>query len=124
MKAPEDDLERRRPIWDCMQMLWMDTDPAAELDYIVQVCADSDYSLADLQAIYWNEVRPAVAFNLWMLPAPEWAGFEIEWLTARILRRSRFGRRLPRPWLHPNAARWWRQIEAAIRQLRGTAQQG
>jgi len=95
MKTPEPDLDDRRAIGDAMQMFWMDTDPAYELDFIAKVCSQSSYSLGELEAIFWNEVRSAVSFNLFCLPAPEWAGIEIGWLTERILRKHRFGGRLP-----------------------------
>ncbi len=102
----------------------MDTDPTILLAEVARVCAESKYTIAELEAIYWNEVRPAVSFNLLMLPAPEWAGFEIEWLKARVLRKSRFGKRLPLKWLHPYATRWWRQLHTAIVGYRASSDDG
>lgn len=104
-----------------MQNFWMDTDPSFLLAGIAHICADSKYTLEELEAIYWNEVRPAVSFNMVMFPAPEWAGFEIEWLKERVLRKSRFGKPLPRKWLHPYSSRWWRELHAGIVQRRGEA---
>lgn len=114
MDHPSDDLEHRALLWDQLQMFWMDTDPAVLLGSIADACAESKYSLAEIERIFWNEVRPAVAFNLAMLPAPEWAGFELEWLTARVLKKHRFGRRLPWKFLHPYSASWWRRLRVEI----------
>jgi hypothetical protein len=122
MLAPDLDLEDRAPVWDSMQQFWMDTDPALLLPGVIDACADSKYSLAELEEIYWNEVRPAVSFNLWMLPAPEWVGFEIHWLTERILRRHRAGKRLPRKWLHPYAHAWWRKLCRGVLEARSRRQ--
>lgn len=114
MQPPHLDVEDRRPIWNMLQEFWMDTDPNIMFPRIVEVCARSKYSIDELEAIFWNEVRPAVRFNLWLLPAPEWAGFETTWLASRILKKHRYGRRVPVRWLHPHSNRWWRKLRAAI----------
>ena len=114
MRPPDEDIEDRAPVWDQMQDFWMDTDPAILLPEVARICAESKYSLAELEAIFRNEVRPAVSFNMFMFPAPEWAGFEIETLKARVYRKSRFGKPLPRKWLHPYSSDWWRKLSAAI----------
>ncbi len=114
MQSPELDLARRQPVWDCLQHVWMDTDVAELVLHMARVCADSTYSLDELEAIYWNEVRPAVSRNLFALPAPHWSGYELGALTERVLRAQRFGRRLPARWLHPYARRWWDEITRAI----------
>jgi hypothetical protein len=118
MEPPERDQADRRPIWDALQDVWMDTELAFVLPGMAEVCAASKYSIEELEQIYWNEVRPAVKFNLWDLPAPEWAGFELEGLTRLILAKHRFGRRLPTAWLRPHARACWREIRAAILERR------
>lgn len=118
MLAPEDDLEARRPLWDLMQMFWMDTDLAREVAATAQACADSKYTVAELKRIFLNEVRPAVSFNLVSGPAPEWAGFESGWLVARILKVHRFHKRLPMKLLHPYAYKWWGELERDIMRRR------
>ena len=80
MDAPEQDLKDRRPLWDEFQMFWMDIDPVIFLKSAAQVCARSKYSLSEVEQIFWNEIRPAVRFNL-LSPVGEWAGFEIEGLS-------------------------------------------
>jgi hypothetical protein len=69
-------------------------------------------------AIFWNEVHPALKFNMALQPAPEWAGFGIEWLTQRVLGTSRFGKPLPHKWLYPYASDCWRKLYASIVQHR------
>lgn len=118
MKAPADDLADRAPVWDELQYFWMDTDLAPLLPSIARVCAASKYSIAELEAIYWNEVRPAVAANLWIPTAPEWAGFDLDWLTTRILDKHRFGKPLPWRWLRPGARECWRELRVAVEALR------
>jgi hypothetical protein len=114
MDDPSRDLDARSAIWDQMQMFWMDTDPGLLVDSIADTCASSKFSLDELEHIYWNEVRPAVSFNLAMLPAPEWCGFEKSWLVARVLKKHRFGRPLPWKFLHPYSRRWWLRLRSAI----------
>ena len=95
MKPPEQDLTDRVPIWDEFQMLFMDTDVTLFYDRIVEVCIQSKYSVDELEAILFNEVFPGVRFNLWLLPAPDWCGFETEWLKQRILKKHCFAKRRP-----------------------------
>lgn len=121
MEHPALDIDARSGIWDQMQMFWMDTDPDLVVDGVARVCAESKYSLAELEAIFWNEVRPAVSFNLGMGPAPEWAGFEPGWLRQRVLQKHRFGKALPWSFLHPYSRFWWRRLRAAIVEARGGA---
>jgi hypothetical protein len=118
MKPPADDIDDRFRIWDQLQYFWMDTDPEPLLPEIARVCAESKYSIAELEAIYWNEVRPAVAFNLRWNPVPEWTGFTRESLTARVLAKHRYGRPLPWRWLHREDRAWWERLAEATNRLR------
>jgi hypothetical protein len=95
MQSPENDIEDRTPVWDALQMLFMDTDVSLSYDYIVKTCVSSKYTVDDIEEILFNEVMPAVRFNLLMLPAPEWCGFDVEWLKKRVLKKHRFGKRRP-----------------------------
>jgi hypothetical protein len=95
MHHPEQDIKQRSPIWNVMQDLYMDTEVTSSYQYIARVCAQSNYTLIELEEILFNEVLPAVRFNMFALPAPEWTGFEISWLVARILKKHRFGKRKP-----------------------------
>jgi hypothetical protein len=117
MLPPEQDLANRRPVWDVLQMFWMDTDPEEELENAARTCARSKYSLAEIEQIFWNEVRPAVRFNLRSV-AGEWRGFEIGWLSERILETHRFGHRLPFRFLHRQDNAWLKRLKFAIEQMR------
>ena len=95
MDTPEQDIKDRTPIWNCMQDLYMDTDVALSYKYIANVCASSKYTLDELEAILFNEVLPALRFNMFSLPAPEWMGFREEWVVERVLKKHRYGKRPP-----------------------------
>jgi hypothetical protein len=114
---PEEDLAGRRPVWDALQMFWMDTDPELFLEGAAGVCARSPYTIEEIGQIYWNEVCPAVEFNLRSV-AGEWQGFDLEWLTARILERHRFGKAVPRLESHREAGSWWLRLRDRIVEIR------
>lgn len=113
MKHPKDDIEDRTPVWDALQDLFMDTDVTLSYEGIVRVCTASKYSINELEAILYNEVLPAVRFNMFLFPAPEWAGFEINWLVNRILKKHRFGKRRPLL-LRFYTYSHWKKIKPAI----------
>ena len=123
MNPPEHDTEDRTPIWDCMQDLYMDTDVTLSYDFIAQRCADSKYSIDELENILFNEVLPALRFNMFILPAPEWAGFQSDWLVKRVLVQHRFGKR--KPWiLRRYTQDHWTPIRQKIQEIRqNTTQQ-
>lgn len=116
MYPPEQDEPDRRPIWDALQIFWLDTDANLDLRRVAEICERSKYSLSELEAIYWNEVRPAVRFNIFSL-AGEWAGFDPEWLSKRILNVHRFGEALPRKVFHPYSGMWWDRLSSEINQV-------
>ncbi len=95
MLPPEQDVTDRLPVWDALQSLFMDTDVTLAYPGIVRVCSESKFSLPELDEILYNEVLPALRFNLFMLPAPEWSGFQADWLRERILEKHRYGKRRP-----------------------------
>ncbi len=95
MLPPDKDIAARTPVWNVLQEIYMDTEVESSYSYIARTCAESSYSLIELEAILFNEVLPALRFNIFALPAPEWAGFEVNWLVRRILKKQRFGKRRP-----------------------------
>jgi hypothetical protein len=117
MKHPKDDFTARIPVWNSLQMIFMDTDPALCLEEMANACSESAYEIAEIEEILFNEVLPACRFNMFMLPAPEWAGFETSWLIERILKTHRFGHRRPLI-LRRYANRWWDRLEPMIRDRR------
>jgi hypothetical protein len=114
---PDQDQTDRRPVWDALQVFWLDTDPAIDFAEAAKICARSKYSLPELEAIFWNELRPALRFNLLSL-AGEWAGFEINWLSDRILKTNCFGCPLPIKAFRPGINSWWENLRREIVRLR------
>lgn len=97
MQNPEDDILDRTPVWDSLQDLYMDTDVTHSYELISKVCNQSKYTIDELEDILFQEVLPALRFNLYALPAPEWRGFKTAWLVKRILKKHQFGKR--KPWI-------------------------
>ncbi|WP_444926778.1 hypothetical protein ACJJI4_01265 [Microbulbifer sp. TRSA002] len=113
MKSPEIDIKDRTPIWDCLQALYMDTDVSLSYEYIAKCCGQSKYSLKELEEILFNEVLPALRFNMLDFPAPEWAGFETKWVVERVLKKHRHGER--RPWvLRTYTNGHWKKLKPLI----------
>ena len=113
MQSPELDIADRTPVWDALQMLFMDTDVSLSYDLIVETCRSSKYSVDEIEAILFNEVMPAVRFNMLMLPAPEWCGFEVEWLKNRVLKKHRYGKWRPL-WFRTYTQGHWKKLRPRI----------
>ena len=88
MKPAAEDLENRRPVWKALSDLYLDTDTSLSRRWRVQILAASPYSLEEFERILIDEIDPACRINF-ATPAGEWAGFDMEWLEARILKQSR-----------------------------------
>lgn len=117
MKKPEDDIEDRTPIWDCMQDLYMNTDVTLSYNYISEVTAHSKYSIEELEQILFNEVLPALKFNILDSPGPEWAGFQTDWVVERVLKEHRFGKW--KPWiLRGYTKTHWKALIPLIEEVR------
>lgn len=117
MRPPEQDIAARQPVWDQLQMLFMDSEP--DLDAIAAACAASPYSVPDLEEVLFLEVLPACGANVGD-PCAEWRGFALGWLTRRILESHRFGR--GRPWrLRRYTTSWWRRLRPKIEARRAVA---
>ena len=76
-------IKLRKPVWVAFSDLFLDTDVTLIYSDIAQVCADSEYSAAELKEILFEEVAPVVSGNL-MSIAGEWAGFNEDWLVKQI----------------------------------------
>jgi hypothetical protein len=76
-------IKLRKPVWVAFSDLFLDTDVTLIYGDIAQVCADSEYSAAELKEILFEEVAPVVSGNL-MSIAGEWAGFNEDWLVKQI----------------------------------------
>ena len=89
-------LGQRRPVWDTLGDLYLDTDTRPGLPHMARVLAESGLDEAELEAVWLEELTPALAFNL-TLVAGEWAGFNQGWLEERIVWRRGY-RHLVRRW--------------------------
>lgn len=100
----------------------MDTDVTLSYGFIAQRCADSKYSIDELESILFNEVLPALRFNMFDLPAPEWAGFQTDWVVKRVLAQHCFGKR--KPWiLRRYTQDHWTHIKQKIQEIRQSTTQ-
>lgn len=87
MKPIHTDLETRRPVWNAISDLFLDTEiDESMLKHIAAVCRTSPYSWEECEEILWGEVYPVCIPNL-LTVAGEWGYFDPEWLESSILRR-------------------------------------
>jgi len=99
-------LAQRRPVWDALGELFLDTDTRPSLPLIARVLTESGFAGAELSEIWAEELTPALHFNL-TLVAGEWAFFDLAWLERRIVRRRAVRHRLGRWSLARLLARLW-----------------
>ena len=118
MKLTTKDLEYRRPVWEALSDLFLDTDNSFTHPGRIAGLVASPYSLDELERILIDEVYPVCGSNLFSI-AGEWTGFDPQWLESSILRRLaspvrrfNFGR------LIAPCATEWRHIRDAILQQR------
>ena len=80
------DLKRRRPVWEAISELWLDTElQVFEIDHIAEVLARSVYRLDELREIYAFEVAPVVWGNS-LSVAGVWTNFDADWLAQEIVK--------------------------------------
>jgi hypothetical protein len=90
------EIEVRRPVWDALSTLFLDTDVSLDLEHRAAVLTASPYSIAELERILSDEVFPICSWNL-LSVAGVWTGFDQGWLEDQILShmkrrfRLRFG---------------------------------
>jgi hypothetical protein len=118
MKPAAEDLDNRRRVWEALSDLYLDTDTSLSRQWRANILAACPYSLQELERILIEEVHPVCRSNLLCL-AGEWAGFDQQWLEARILRRSRsrspFRRFALARITVPRSTEWWRTKEEIVR---------
>ena len=88
MKPAAEDLASRRPVWEALSELFLDTDVSLARNSRAGILAASPYSLEELERILIDEIYPICKYNLFGV-AGAWSGFDQAWLEARILRRLR-----------------------------------
>ncbi|HEY0735826.1 MAG TPA: hypothetical protein VGD69_13020 [Herpetosiphonaceae bacterium] len=121
LRSPQDDLDQRRPVWDALSMLFLDTQlDDGDFAYIANVLARSPYTDAELAAIYHAEVEPVCRVNIGMAPG-YWSGFPAGWIEARILSRGLdAARALPKLRSSGESVAWgWGGVQQRFLDLRG-----
>ena len=86
----DQDLTHRRPVWEALSTMFLDTDVSISRDWRAGALAASPYSLPQLEHILIHEVYPVCQPNLRSM-AGEWSGFDSEWLHDAILMRPKSG---------------------------------
>lgn len=90
-----------------MSELYLDTDDLP-FDDVARICAESKFSLSELEAILFEEVHPVLSPNLSGFGFV-WTGFDQEWLCERIQsarRPVKFGGVRLHKWLRSRTYPW------------------
>ncbi|MDP2269427.1 MAG: hypothetical protein Q8N23_25120 [Archangium sp.] len=114
-----DDLLRRRPVWEAMSDLFLDTETRWSVPHVARRCAASGHDDEALERIFWAEVFPEAIHNLLDI-AGEWALLKLD--EQALINRANHG---SIPWLTRRAhgglvqASWLatRQVTAWLREL-------
>lgn len=88
LRAPHDDLPQRRPVWEALWILFLDTE-LTEVDIAASavILAASPYTDQQIAAIYHAEVSPVCESNIGMAPG-FWQSFPDGWIEQAILDRG------------------------------------
>jgi len=121
MRVTPDDLVNRRIAWEALSDLYLDTDISHARRWRVEKLATLPYSIEELEQILVEEVHPVCRWNL-VCVAGAWAGFDLEWLESKILKRLRSPLRKMR-WFKPRrlpseVSREWNLTKSGICVLR------
>jgi hypothetical protein len=102
MKSPSEETERRRPVWEALSDLFLDTElDSRDLQGIAHILARSGYDDDELATILYYEVYPVCISNL-VSTAGEWGLFDGSWLQNQILANEN------RPWMTWRVFQWGR----------------
>lgn len=94
IRFSDSQLEERRPVWEALSTMYLDTDVSLSRARRVQVLSASPYSLEEMDAILRKEIHPVCFSNL-LQPAGEWVEFDPSRLEQAIRRhRTRWRSRL------------------------------
>ena len=116
-----DELLRRRPVWEAMSDLFLDTETRWSVPYVARRCAESGYDDEVLERIFWAEVFPEGIENLLQV-AGDWGMLKLD--EPALIKRANHG---SIPWLTRRAHGWmvqdsWlatRQVTGWLRELPG-----
>lgn len=110
----KDELLRRRPVWEAMSDLFLDTETRWSVPFVARRCAESGYDDETLERIFWAEVFPEAIDNLLQV-AGEWGMLALD--EASLIKRANHG---GIPWLTRRAHGWMVQRSwLAARQVTG-----
>ncbi len=76
MALTDDELARRRPLWDAMSDLFLDTETRWAVPSVAWRCAESGLDASALDRVFWWEVFPLAIPNLLSI-AGDWALLEL-----------------------------------------------
>jgi hypothetical protein len=113
----EDTLRGRRPVWEAMSDLFLDTEVRWQLHFVARACASSPYEPEQLDHIFWVEVFPLAIGNLLQV-AGEWAMLVLD--EQALIRRAFHGQRRPfQEWVVGSLVeREWKAVLLLIARLR------
>lgn len=112
--TPEE-LQRRRPLWDAMPDLFLDTEVRWYVPWVALACARSGHDEATLERVFWHEVYPEAIPNLLQV-AGDWAMLQLD--EEDLVRRAEGGGRPVRPDAAWMVERPWRAALALVPWLR------
>ncbi|TWB36243.1 hypothetical protein FBZ91_109102 [Nitrospirillum viridazoti] len=90
----EAQLQARRPVWNALSWMYLDTEVSEDRDWRIRVLSASPYSIDELDTIHRDEVRPVCLPNLFDV-AGVWEGFNADWLEQAIRNHKRGGENWP-----------------------------
>jgi len=97
---PEHDLANRRPVWEALSELFLDTEALPDVRAaLARTLTQSPYLVAELRAILLDAVYPVCIANL-LSVARVWTRFDPDWLQDRVLARRNSLLHWP-SWLRP-----------------------
>lgn len=127
MLSAAQDLAARRPVWDALASMFLDSDASSSRAWRSQVLAASPYSVLDLEEILITEVYP-ICWSKLNAAAGERLVFAPGALEAMILRREAspeiVARLVELARLAVPRSREWQATKAAIASLRCAAADG
>ena len=114
----EEQITRRFPVWCAFADLFLDTQfDQSHYVRIAEIGRAAGFSTSELKRIFFDEVAPAFAFNLFDI-AGEWAGWPDDFVKDKILRDLAPGRafwhRLKRAVMRHHMEKEWARVEALL----------
>lgn len=115
MKLSDKEIVKRSPVWIALSDLFIGRVlQGSDFNYIIKILKESQYSIAELESIFLNEVSPVFRFNIYSIPEMEGWNNEaiVSEVTSYLKKEGIFDRVLKREWFNkillPNVSkkRW------------------